>query len=319
MCKMYVMNVIHISLTYAEENMNISYDHYRIFYYVAKYRSITQAATILLSNQPNVTRTIKNLEKELDCVLFIRSRQGVRLTPEGEKLFEHIRIAIEHIEAGEEEVALKKTMQQGIVTIGASELALHCLLLPILKEYRQLYPGIRIRVSNHSTPQALNALKNGLVDVAVVTTPLDCSDSLNSTPIKNIQEVAICGTAFSFLEKNQLTLSELAEYPLICLGEQTKTFDFYSEFFKQNGVVFSPSVEAATADQIMPLVMHDLGIGFVPMKFLENVKDANSVHILHLEETIPTRSICLVKRTGTSLSIAAKKLEEMILEAKTIK
>ena len=299
--------------------MNISYDHYRIFYYVAKYRSITQAATILLSNQPNVTRTIKNLEKELDCVLFVRSRQGVQLTPEGEKLFEHIRIAFEHIEAGEEEIALKKTMQRGIVTIGASELALHCLLLPILKKYRQLYPGVRIRVSNHSTPQALDALKNGLVDIAVVTTPLDMTDALKSTPIKSIQEVAVCGTAFSAIREKELTLSELAEYPLICLGEQTKTFDFYSKFFKQNGVVFSPSVEAATADQIMPLVMHDLGIGFVPMKFLENVKGANSVHILHLEEMIPTRSICLVKRTGTSLSIAAKKLEEMILEAKTIK
>ena len=89
--------------------MNISYDHYRVFYYVAKCRSITQASTLLLNNQPNVTRTIKTLEKELDCVLFVRSRQGVQLTPEGEKLFEHIRIAFEHIEAGEEEIALKKT------------------------------------------------------------------------------------------------------------------------------------------------------------------------------------------------------------------
>ncbi len=299
--------------------MNISYDHYRTFYYVAKYRSITQAATVLLSNQPNVTRAIKNLEKELDCVLFIRSRQGVQFTPEGEKLFEHIRIAFEHIEAGEEEIALKKTMQRGIVTIGASELALHCLLLPILKEYRQLYPGIRIRVSNHSTPQALGALKNGLVDIAVVTTPLDLSDSLKSTPIKGIQEVAICGTAYSFLKNNQLTLSELAEYPLICLGEATKTYDFYSDFFKNKGVAFQPSVEAATADQILPLVMHDLGIGFVPVNFFENVKGNHSVHVLQLKETIPPRSICLVKRTGTSLSIAAKKLEEMILAEKTIK
>ena len=243
----------------------------------------------------------------------------MQLTPEGEKLFEHIRIAFEHIEAGEEEIALKKTMQRGIITIGASELALHCLLLPILKEYRQLYPGVRIRVSNHSTPQALEALKNGLVDVAVVTTPLDLSDFLKSTPIKNIQEVAICGAAFSALADKKLTLSELAEYPLICLGEATKTYDFYLDFFKDNGVAFLPSVEAATADQIMPLVMHDLGIGFVPMKFLENVKDANSVHILHLEEMIPTRSICLVKRTGPPLSIAAKKLEEMMLDAKSIK
>ena len=315
---MYVLNITHINLTYTEKNMNISYDHYRIFYYVAKYRSITQAATILLSNQPNVTRTIKNLEKELDCVLFVRSRQGVQLTPEGEKLFEHIRIAFEHIEAGEEEIALKKTMQRGIITIGASELALHCLLLPILKEYRQLYPGVRIRVSNYSTPQALNALKNGLVDISVVTTPLDLSDSMKSTPIKSIQEVAICGSAFSFLVENQLTLSELAEYPLICLGESTKTYEFYSTFFKDNRVAFLPSVEAATADQIMPLVMHDLGIGFVPVNFLENIKDSSSVHMLHLEETIPPRNICLVKRKGTSLSIAAKKLEEMILDTKTI-
>lgn len=298
--------------------MNISYDHYRVFYYVAKCRSITQAATLLLSNQPNVTRTIKKLERELDCMLFVRSRQGVQLTPEGKKLFEHIRIAFEHIEAGEEEIALKKTMQRGIVTIGASELALHCLLLPILKEYRQLYPSVRIRVSNHSTHQAMDALKNGLVDIAVVTTPLDMTDTLRSMPIKSIQEVAVCGTAFSAIGEKELTLSELAEYPLICLGEQTKTFDFYSGFFKRNGVVFSPSVEAATADQIMPLVMHDLGIGFVPTSFLSNVKEADPIHVLHLKEPIPPRSVCLVKRTGTSLSIAAKKLEEMIQQARSM-
>lgn len=297
--------------------MNISYDYYRVFYYVAKCKSITQAATLLMNNQPNVTRTIKNLEKELDCVLFVRSRQGVQLTPEGEKLFEHIRIAFEHIEAGEEEIALKKTMQRGIITIGASELALHCLLLPILKEYRQKYPGVRIRVSNHSTPQALDALKNGLVDIAVVTTPLNMSDTLKITTIKNIQEVAVCGTAFSSIGEKELTLSELAQYPLICLGEQTKTYEFYSTFFKQNGVAFSPSVEAATADQIMPFVMHDLGIGFVPTTFLDNLKEPDSIHVLHLKEAIPPRSVCVVTRTGSSLSIAAKKLEEMIQAAKS--
>ena len=64
--------------------MNISYDYYRVFYYVAKYRSITQAAAALMNNQPNLTRIIKNLEGELGCSLFVRSRQGVPLTPEGE-------------------------------------------------------------------------------------------------------------------------------------------------------------------------------------------------------------------------------------------
>ena len=47
--------------------MNISYDYYKIFYYAAKCQNITQAAAILRNNQPNVTRAIKNLEKELGC------------------------------------------------------------------------------------------------------------------------------------------------------------------------------------------------------------------------------------------------------------
>ena len=62
--------------------MYINYEHYRIFYYVAKYRSFTQAASALLNNQPNITRTIKNLEDALGCTLFVRSNRGVTLTPE---------------------------------------------------------------------------------------------------------------------------------------------------------------------------------------------------------------------------------------------
>ena len=63
--------------------MNISYDSYRVFYYAAKFRSFSQAAAALYSNQPNVTRMIRKLESELGCALFFRSPQGVRLTPEG--------------------------------------------------------------------------------------------------------------------------------------------------------------------------------------------------------------------------------------------
>ena len=46
--------------------MNITYDYYRIFYFVAKYQSFTKAASILLSNEPNIYRSIRNLEHEFD-------------------------------------------------------------------------------------------------------------------------------------------------------------------------------------------------------------------------------------------------------------
>ena len=294
--------------------MNISYDYYRVFYYVAKYRSITQAAAALMNNQPNLTRIIKNLESELACTLFVRSRQGMSLTPEGEQLFAHIRIAVEHIEAGEEELALARGLQQGTVSIGASGTALHCLLLSVLKKFRQLYPGIRIRVSNHSTPQALTALKNGLVDIAIVTVaPTEIPGSLKSKVLKHIQDVAVCGTSFSVPADQKFHLTDLSRFPLISMGEHTQTYAFYSSLFAEKGAVFSPSVEAATADQILPLVMHDLGIGFIPEALLGDAAARGTVTLLPLAEPIPPRTICLVKRAGFSLSAAARKLEELLV------
>ena len=176
--------------------MYISFDYYKIFYYAAKYGSITRAAEALMNNQSNITRTIKNLESELNCTLFVRSRKGVTLTPEGERLYAHISAAIEQIQAGEEEISLERSLNKGLVTIGTSEIALRCFLLPVLNEYRQKYPGVRLRLFNHSTPQALSALNDGLADIAVVTTPTGEMNSLASSEIMDIKETAVCGTAF---------------------------------------------------------------------------------------------------------------------------
>ena len=132
--------------------MQISYDYYRTFYYVAKLQSFTKAALALGGNQPNITRTIKNLEHTLGCTLFSRSNRRAELTPEGEKLFAHVSVAFEHLEAAEKEIALDRSLQSGIVTVSASESALHCFLLPILRNYRQQYPGVHIQVITDSTP-----------------------------------------------------------------------------------------------------------------------------------------------------------------------
>lgn len=291
--------------------MNINYDYYRIFYFVAKYGNISQAAKLLLNNQPNLTRTIKNLESELGCPLFSRTNRGMRLTPEGQKLYEHIKVAIEHIEAGEEEITESKNLQTGTVFVAASEVALRCLLLPVLKKFRMLYPGVRIRISNHSTPQAIAALKDGTADIAIVTTPTVRSASLSETPLRSVREVAICSPAFKELLGRKISLADLGNYPLISLGTSTKSFEFYSAFFTEHSLPYSPDIEAATADQILPMAQADLGVGFVPEEF---VNPSDNVRIIDLEEEIPERSICLIKRKEQPLSVAAKELERMIIE-----
>lgn len=289
--------------------MYISYDYYRYFYYVAKYGNISQAAKLLLNNQPNVTRIIKNLESALGCTLFVRNRHGVSLTPEGEKLFAHIQIAFEHIEAGEEELSLEKTLQKGIISVGVTEIALHCLLLPLLKEYRVLYPGVRIHITNHSTPQATAALKNGLLDFSLVTTPTAKANTLVEREVKSFKEVAVCSKAYSELIGRKVSFAQLQEYPIISLGNETKTYERYADLFKAHKMVFAPNIEAATTDQVLPMVKADLGIGFIP----EAMVNDGEVCIIDLIEELPERKICLMKRKGEPLSIAAKELERLII------
>lgn len=295
--------------------MNISYEYYRVFYYVAKYRNITKAAEVLMSNQPNVTRLIKALEQNLECTLFVRSHKGVVLTPEGEALYAHVKIAVENILAGEEELAHSRGLQRGIISIGASEVALRCLLLPILNRYRHMYPGVQIRIFNHSTPQAISALQDGLADIAVVTTPLDHTDMIDVIKIREFQECAVCGDAYRSLTAKPLSFSELADVPLICLSPGTKTYTFYTELFARYDLTIRPDIEAATADQILPMVRNNLGIGFVPKEFLSDLSENTGVHVLTLTQEIPPRSICLVRNREIPFSIAAKELQKMILDA----
>ena len=289
--------------------MYISYDYYRVFYYVAKCGSVSQAAKQLINNQPNLTRAIRNLESELGCALFLRSNRGMRLTPEGERLYNHVRIAFTHIEAGEAEIAESRNLEAGSVYVAASEVALRCLLLPVLKKYRMLYPGVHLRISNHSTPQAIAALKEGTADIAVVTTPTIRTVSLSETEIKPIREVAVCTSHFSDLIGRQVSLSELMQYPLISLGEDTMSYAFYESLFADYRLPYSPDIEAFTADQILPMVEAGLGIGFVPRDFL--YENAN-VCVIDLKEEIPERRMVLIKRKDQPLSVAAKELERML-------
>lgn len=292
--------------------MDITYDYYRIFYYVAKYKSFTRAAAILMNNQPNITRSMNNLERQLGCTLFIRSNRGVELTPEGQKLYHHVTIAYEQLQTAELELADGNNLQSGIISVSASETALHGILLTVLKDFHTQYPGIRIRISNHSTPQAVQAVRNGLVDFAVVTTPTDVHRPLKEIKLQDFQEVLICGHRYSFLSHNTQHLADLQQYPLISLGKETKTYDFFTGVYLSHGLVMAPDIEVATADQLLPTILHDLGIGFVPESFVHNHSGKEELYVIPLIEQIPTRSICLVEDSSRPLSIAANTLKNML-------
>ena len=97
--------------------MDINFEYYKIFYYVAKYENITKAAAALGSNQPNVTRIMKLLESQLGCRLFVRGARGISLTEEGELLYSHVEIAYKQLLGAQEEIRRQGSFCGGTVEI----------------------------------------------------------------------------------------------------------------------------------------------------------------------------------------------------------
>ena len=94
------------------------------------------------------------------------------------------------------------------------------------------------------------------------------------------------------------------------LGAGTTSHAFYVSVFTAQGVAFQPAIEAATADQIIPMAEAGLGVGIVPEAF---IRPSDNVRRIELQEPLPLRAVCIVKRKGQPLSVAARELERMLL------
>ena len=294
--------------------MYVDWEYYKIFYYVAKYQNFTKAARVLGNNQPNITHSMNRLESQLNCVLFIRSNRGVTLTPEGELLYSRIASAAVQIQDAEEELSASATLEHGAISISATETALNIYLAEKLRAFHTDYPGIRLRISNHSTPQAIQALENGLVDFAVVTSPVEIRKPLHKIPIFPFQEILIGGSKYASLSAEPHHLGELSEYPFISLAKDTGTRELYAEYFLNHSLAFHPDMEAATTDQILPMVEYNLGIGFYPEELARDALKSRTVCRIPLIEEAPKREICLIINPRQHQNAAAKELIGELLE-----
>ena len=177
------------------------------------------------------------------------------------------------------------------------------------------YPGIRLRIYNHSTPQAINAVKNGMIDFAVVSTPAEVEAPLKMIKLGSFQEILVGGTTFTALGSQTLSLKELHNYPLIGLGRETMTFQFFNRFFMSHGLEFAPDTETATTDQILPLVKSELGLAFMPKPMAEAAIANREIVEIALEEEIPQRNICMVYDIHHPINAAARELKKVISDS----
>lgn len=285
--------------------MDINFEYYKIFYYVAKYKNITKAAGVLNSNQPNVTRIIRLLESRLNCRLFIREPRGLRLTEEGERLYAHVEIACQHLLTAEEEMNCGEKECKGTIEIGVTETALHLFLLQTLHDFKIRYPEIKIKIQNNTTPEILKALISGKLDFAIITTPFQTSSNLRSETMLEFEEILVGGTDYADAAEQGLTLKELHTYPLIGLGSGTATHTFYKSLFIEHQTDLELDMEVATSDLILPLIQNNLGIGFVAKTLAAPLLQEGKLVQIELDINVPKREIQMVWDKGRGKSRAA--------------
>ena len=296
--------------------MNVNFEYYKIFYYVAKYHNFTKAARALCNSQPNVTRAMNCLEHELNCTLFVRTNRGVHLTPEGERLYTRVSVAVQQLQTAEEELSESVGLEHGSVSIGASETALNIYLLDRLHKFHLEYPGVRLKLCNDSTPEAIRSVRSGEIDFAVVTTPVKVEVPLKEIRLRSFQEILVGGKTFTALASQELSLKDLKDYPLISLGRETTTYHFYEKLFLEHGAELVPDTEAATTDQVLPLVKNELGLAFLPEEMTEEALKKHEIIQMDLKEEIPSRHVCMIYDAKRPMSAAAQKLKKLLQEEK---
>lgn len=284
--------------------MNISFEYYKIFYYVAKYENITKAALVLKSSQPNVTRIIHLLEEQLDCRLFLREPRGLKLTEEGKRLYAHVAIACQHLLDAESELCRDKNICSGTIELGVTETALHLFLLKNLHSFQQSYPDIKIRIQNNTTPEILKSLANGRLDLAIVTTPFELNDNFACEDLLTFQEIPAGGSEYAALANRPMTLKEFRLHSIIGLGYGTASYEYYRKVFMEQKLDYEPAMEVATADLVIPLLQNNLGVGFVPEPLAAPFFEDKSLVPLLLDIPLPTREVKMLWDKSRSQSRA---------------
>lgn len=287
-------------------------EYIKVFYYTAKSGSVTGAAALLSISQPAVSQSLRQLEKSLGVALFVRASRGVKLTPEGQMLYSYVERGYEQIEMGAEKVRQMRNLELGEVRIGASDMTLQFYLLPFLEKYHELYPDIKVFVTNGPTPETLKALGEGRIDFGVVSTPFEVSDGVKAIPVREVEDVFVAGRRFLPYKNRMLDFKELEKLPMIFLENNTSSRSYMDDFLRENGVVLQPEFELATSDMIVQFALRSLGVGCVVREFAREALESGLLFELRFNKLIPGRSFCVVQGVRAAVPAAAAKLLELM-------
>ena len=216
---------------------------------------------------------------------------------------------------GEQTLTNLLSLEEGSITISATETALHCCLLQAMEQFTALHSKVTFRILNMSSSESIRALSQGRADMAMISSlPFAMEEPFVAHTVHTYTDILIGGQKYMHLKAKTMTLTELSAYPWVSLTQDAISRKFLNTYFAEHGLLFSPAVELGTTDLILSAIEHNLGIGFLPPEFARQALRAGTVGKIMIPEEMPSRRVLLVYDAEYPQSVASAAFRKFIVE-----
>ncbi len=185
----------------------------KFFRAVAEAKGFVRAADVLHLTQPNLSRTIRELEKELGCKLFERTRESANLTEKGRILLARTNEIFELMEKTRQDVTASSEIA-GNIHIACGETEGIRRLVRLMRKLSEKHPKIRYCFHSGNGEDVMRRLDAGTADFGIVFEPVDLSE-VNYLKLPWTEHWGVLVTPSHPLAEAKVTARELSKFPLI--------------------------------------------------------------------------------------------------------
>ncbi len=260
--------------------------------------NLTEVANALFTSQSGVSKHIKDLEDELGVELFIRKgKRLLGLTEPGKELavvVERMLVDANNIRHIAEQFANR---EQGNLVIATTHTQARYALPPIVSAFKQAYPRVHLALHQGSPQEIATMLLAGDADIGIATEALDTVSELVTFPMYEWQHAVVVPDDHPLAKKKQVTLADIAEYPVITYHEGFTGRTRIDEAFAKAGLAPDVVLSALDADVIKTYVELGLGVGIIASVAFNATRD-RGLELLAVGELFGTNVTKLAVRRG---------------------
>jgi DNA-binding transcriptional LysR family regulator len=253
------------SIAGGDETMELRQIEY--FVAVAEERHFTRAAARMHVAQSGLSASIRSLERELGAALFVRSTRRVELTDAGRALLAEARHTLHTVAAAREAVAAVQGVLRGTLSIGTIQCLGGIDVPAALARFRTAHPGVEIQLGQASSPELIERVRSGELDLAFVSVPCDDTEAVRLAPLDSQPMVVACGPDHPLADQGPVKLADLVAETFVDFAPGWVTRDFTDHVLRVAQLSRLVALEVNDVHSLLDLVSHGLGIALVPESF----------------------------------------------------